>query len=107
VYALADKYDVAPLRTLVVGHLNRICEHVGPVDDFVAFLRVVNTCTADNTLWDILLPKIKINIKTLLKHESFQELVIELPCLTLPLLGMLDYDKFREALLNREKSLYK
>jgi hypothetical protein len=105
VYALADKYDLPPLRSLVAQRLGEVCDPTTEIDEFVALLRVVDACTAERTLWDILLPKVRVNIKLLLKEESFQELVMEMPSLTLPLLGMLDHDKYVEALQRRQKTL--
>jgi len=106
-YALADEYDIAPLHTLFAEQLDYACEPVPFVEDFVAVLRVVDACTADNTLWDILLPKVRANIKLVLQRESFRELVMELPCLTLPLLSMLDHDESVKALKRKQENLSK
>ena len=105
VYALADKYDLQDLRTLVVERLNHICEPTDNVDEFIAVLRVTDACTAEKRLWNILLPKVRANITLLLEDETFQELVMEVPSLTIPLLGMLDHDKYVEALQRRQKAL--
>lgn len=98
VWAIADKYDVAPLRTLVVEHIDRSCNPAKDVDDFVAALRVTDACTAGNAIWDVLLPKAKTNISLLLQDKAFHELVMEVPTFTLPLLGYLDEAKWAEVL---------
>lgn len=89
VYAIADKYDVSELRTLVVERLKNVCEPAEDPDDFVAVLRVTDACTADKAVWNVLLPKAKANIALLLKNESFRELVSEIPTLALSLLDLL------------------
>lgn len=98
VYAIADKYDVAPLRTLVVNRLNKACDPTQDVDDFIAALRVTDACTAGATIWDVLLPKAKTNISLLLESKAFRELVMEIPTLTLSLLGFLDEAKWAQVL---------
>jgi hypothetical protein len=105
VYAAADKYDVPPLRRLIVQRLEELCDPVEDLDDFVAVLRVTDACTADRALWDILLPKAKTNITQLLQDESFRELAMELPSLTLPLLGMLDQNECVKVLGRRKTAL--
>lgn len=106
VYALADKYDVPPLRSLVVRRLHELCNPVTDIDQFIAVLRVVDACTAENTLWDIMVPKVSDNIALLLKDQSFQELVMECPRLTLSVLGMLDELERVRALKNRHNALH-
>lgn len=76
VYALADKYDLPPLRSLVVRRLHELCNPTTDIDQFIAVLRVVDACTAEDTLWDILVPKVSDHIGLLLKDQSFQELVM-------------------------------
>lgn len=107
VYAIADKYNVKPLRRLILHRLDELCNPATDLDDFVAVLRVTDACTADGTLWDILLPKVRANITLLLRDEAFQELVMELPSLTLPLLGMLDHHVCMKVLGRRDKTLKK
>lgn len=105
VYAIADKYDVPPLRSLATQRLDEACKPVQDTDDFVAVLRVVDACTAESTIWDILLPKVKANITHLLKDEGFKELVMELPALTLPMLGLLDMKTWEKACARKRKRL--
>jgi hypothetical protein len=107
VYAIADKYDVPPLRLLVLQRLDNICDPTTNIEGFIALLRVADACTAERSLWDILLPKVLDNITLLLQHESFQDLVVELPSLTLQLLGMLHYSKYVEAFSRRRETLNK
>lgn len=105
VYAAADKYDVPPLRRLIVHRMEELCDPVEDLDDFVAVLRVTDACTANRALWDILLPKAKTNITQLLQDESFRWLAMELLSLTLPLLGMLDQNECMKVLGRRKKAL--
>lgn len=93
VYALADRYDVAPLCSLVVQRLNIVCNPAQDEDDFVAVLRVTHACTSGNTLWNILLPKAKSNMSLLLKNESFRELLPEIPTIALSLLDLSERKK--------------
>ena len=107
-YAIADKYDVPPLKEIVLQRLDDICDPTTNVDAFVALLRVVaDACTAKSAVWDILVPKVLDNITLLLPHESFQDVVVELPSLTLQLLGMLQFSKYAEAFDRRRKTLGK
>jgi hypothetical protein len=89
VYALADKYDVPPLRGLVVRRLKLFCDPTINIEEFVAVMRVTDACTAENTIWDVLLPLAKSNIGLLLANESFRELVVEIPTIALSLLDVL------------------
>jgi speckle-type POZ protein len=98
VYALADKYDLPPLRSLVAQRLDDVCDPTTSIDEFVAVLRVVDACTAERTLWDIMVPNVSTNLALLLKDQSFEELVMECPSLTLPLLGMLNAQLQESAL---------
>jgi len=84
---MADKYDVPRLRALVVSRLDTVCDPRKDEIDFVEALRVVDGCTANNTIWDILLPKAKANLQTLLKNEIFKEVVKEQSALTFQLLS--------------------
>jgi hypothetical protein len=88
-YAIADKYDVASLRELIVAQLKVLCDPAKRPYEFVTAMRVTNVCTADNTLWDVLLPKAKSNIGLLLANETFRELVVDMPTLALCLLDLL------------------
>lgn len=106
-YAIADKYDVSGLQQLVAQRLDDTSNPAKNVDEFVALLRVADACTAESTVWDILLPKVLDNITLLLQHESFQEFVTESPGLTLRLLGMLQFSKYAEAFSRRQKALNK
>jgi hypothetical protein len=83
---MADKYDVPRLRALVVSRLDTVCDLRKDEIDFIEALRVVDGCTANNTIWDILLPKAKANLQTLLKNEMFKEVIKEQSALTFQLL---------------------
>lgn len=105
VYAIADKYDVPPLRLLVVQRLHDLCDPTKNIDDFIAVLRVTDACTAESTLWDFMLPKVMSNMTLLLQDESFRELAMEMPSLTLPLLATMDPHKYVDVLERRNKAL--
>lgn len=87
VYAIADKYDVPRLRTLVVERLATACDPRKDECDFIEALRVVDGCTAENTIWNLLVLKAKANLQTLLKNEVFKELIKEQSALTFQLLN--------------------
>lgn len=86
VYAIADKYNVPPLRSLVTTRLGAICDPKKDENDFIEALRVVDECTADNTIWDILIPKLKANLPVLLESPFFQKVVTEQPIMNLQIL---------------------
>ena len=79
---MADKYDVPRLRTLVVERLSLACDPRKNESDFIEALRVVDGCTAEDTIWDILIPKVKANLQTLLKNEVFKDFIREQSALT-------------------------
>ena len=83
---MADKYDVPRLRTLVVERLSLACDPRKNESDFIEALRVVDGCTAEDTIWDILKPKVKANLQTLLKNEVFKDVIREQSALTIQLL---------------------
>lgn len=68
-YAIADKYDVAGARTeaarlakLLMDDLDeRIWVGVAEVrsEDMIALVRLVAESTSDDTLWDVVLPKVE------------------------------------------------
>lgn len=87
-YAVADKYDVPRLRQLILEHLNKTC-HPSNVADFVDALHVVDGYTSNNAVWDVLIPKIKANLKTLLGDETFRDVIIKQPVMTFQLLESL------------------
>lgn len=91
-YAVADKYDVPPLRSLILERLDAICDPLEHETDFIDALRVVDDCTADDVIWEILLPKLKTNLQTLLKNQTFREVVTEQSAMTLQLLDSLAPD---------------
>ncbi|KAK4893938.1 hypothetical protein LTR27_007744 [Elasticomyces elasticus] len=87
IYAIADKYDVPGLRDLAAAKLTRILVPVQySVKLFCAALIAIDEYTADNTLWDIVVPKILTNISWLVNCEEFFELVQEMPVLNKVLL---------------------
>jgi hypothetical protein len=57
VYAIADKYDVPPLRSLVVQRLDETCDPLEDMDNFIAALRIIDSHTAEDTVWKVFLPK--------------------------------------------------
>lgn len=64
-----------------------MCDPCKDETDFIEALRVVDECTAENTIWDLLVPRVKANLQTLLKNEAFKEVVKEQSALTFQLLG--------------------
>jgi hypothetical protein len=57
VYAIADKYDVPPLRSLVVQRLDETCDPLEDMDNFIAALRIIDSHTAEDTVWKVFLLK--------------------------------------------------
>ena len=84
-YAVADKYDVPRLRSLILERLDATCN---PEQEaaFIDAILVVDEYTSNNAVWDILLPKIRANLQTLLKNEAFRDVVMSQPAMTLQLL---------------------
>lgn len=84
---MADRYGLAPLRSLVVQRLAETCNPLEDEIDFIEALRVIDECTAaDDTIWDLLLPRVKANMQALLKNEIFKQVVSEQSALNLRLL---------------------
>lgn len=77
VYALADKYDVPPLRAMAAQKLQNVADPNRSLDDFVAAIRSIEeSCNPkDTTLWDIVMPTIIGNIEWLADDEKFFALV--------------------------------
>ncbi|TKA73843.1 hypothetical protein B0A55_07618 [Friedmanniomyces simplex] len=87
VYALADKYDVPALRSLAVAQLTRLLDPKREnLEGFLAAIRAIDECTADNTLWEIVIPRIVGNMAWLVEEEGFFALVQEMPGLNRKLL---------------------
>lgn len=86
VYAIADKYDVPPLRSLVTERLDSMCDPAEDENDFIEALRAVDEHTSDNTIWNILIPKLKASLPVLLENHFFEEVVMEQPAMNLQLL---------------------
>ncbi|KAF2207076.1 hypothetical protein CERZMDRAFT_102774 [Cercospora zeae-maydis SCOH1-5] len=89
VYALADKYHIEPLRAQAA---KRLKETIDPrnVDTFIETVHAVDENTADQVLWDIVIPVIKSNVGQLLKHEQFRDMLHGMKDLLFRLLSMLD-----------------
>jgi hypothetical protein len=106
VYAIADKYDVPPLRTLAKQRLWRTFNPQVALEnhaDFIDTIRAVDECTphrlgleGGGELWGVMLPVMKTNMGILLQDEAFKQLLLELPDLNFRLLAMLDAAPIRE-----------
>ncbi|CAK1365323.1 hypothetical protein CB0940_08910 [Cercospora beticola] len=89
VYAAADMYDIEPLRTQAA---KRMKDTIDPndIDTLIETIRAVDENTADQVLWDIVIPVIKSNMGRLLQNEQFREMLHEMKELNFRLLAMLD-----------------
>ncbi|KAK5113317.1 hypothetical protein LTR85_010934 [Meristemomyces frigidus] len=89
VYAIADKYDVSPLRAMAAQKLTSVADP-GPegLENFIAAIYAIDECCnpKDATLWNIVSPKIVANIDALADDERFFALIQELPALNKALL---------------------
>lgn len=90
VYAAADKYNVPALRDLVLGKLSIRCDPVTNAKDFISALEVIGEATANDAIWDALLPKARKHLTTLLQEQDFQKLVADQPSFALKLLEAVD-----------------
>lgn len=101
-YAIADKYDIAficdatVLRWLDDDTFNYMFDARKPheeetkdVQRYVELLCFVETSTIDNSLVDHMMSSVETYLSTLMRHESFQLLLSELPDLNVRLLGQL------------------
>jgi hypothetical protein len=92
VYAIADKYDVPPLRELVVQRLDEFCHPLDDMDDFIAALRIVDGHTAEDTLWEVFLPKMHEDLEILVQDCKFREVLVEQPTVAIRLLAHIAAD---------------
>ncbi|KAK4553118.1 hypothetical protein LTR86_009845 [Recurvomyces mirabilis] len=59
IYATADKHNVPPLRDLAATKLKiTFVPTMGKIPAVIATIRLVERSTAEETLWDIIIPKI-------------------------------------------------
>lgn len=77
VYAIADKYMVPKLRSIALKNLTDTCDPAKDADDFIDALKVVDECTADDSIWNILLPRAKTHMQALLAKEYFMDTIME------------------------------
>ncbi|KAL1583206.1 hypothetical protein WHR41_07960 [Cladosporium halotolerans] len=103
VYAAADKYNVPALRDLVLGKLSIRCDPVTNAKDFISALEVIGEATANDAIWDALLPKAKRHLTALLQEQDFQKLVADQPSFALKLLEAVDPN----AKLDRDLETYR
>lgn len=100
-YAIADKYDVQPLRKLAEDRFRKIYNpsvYVPDVDALIATIHAVDENTAHEIssgggLWAILLPTLKAKMSLLLGFEAFRELLLDMPDLNFCMLGMVAQNK--------------
>ncbi|KAI7233407.1 hypothetical protein KC343_g7734 [Hortaea werneckii] len=99
-YAIADKYNVEPLRDMAAQRLRKTID-VRAVPAFVEAVRMVDELTppTDKTLWKIVLPLMTGNITFLLGDQDFRDLLQDMPQLMYELLAHLDsgYSERSEA----------
>ncbi|KAI6843921.1 hypothetical protein KC340_g412 [Hortaea werneckii] len=90
-YAIADKYNVEPLRDMAAQRLRKTIE-VHAVPAFVEAIRMVDELTppSDKTLWKIVVPFMTGNITFLLGQQDFRDLLQDMPQLMYELLAHLD-----------------
>ncbi|RMY54279.1 hypothetical protein D0865_04810 [Hortaea werneckii] len=90
-YAIADKYNVEPLRDMAAQRLRKTVD-VYAVPTFVEAIRMVDELTppSDKTLWKIVLPLMTGNITFLLGDRDFKDLLQDMPQLMYELLAHLD-----------------
>lgn len=69
--------------------LAETCDPVRDQKDFVEALRAVDNLTAENTIWEVLLPKVKDNLQMMLGNEAFEELILGQPALALRIFGFI------------------
>jgi hypothetical protein len=91
VYAMADKYDVEPLKDLAIQQLRAAFGPLNIVRETAALietLRAIHECTAptDTKLWEIVYPKLIANINALTENEDFFALLQDMPVLMKKLL---------------------
>ncbi|KAK4545961.1 hypothetical protein LTR36_002525 [Oleoguttula mirabilis] len=89
IYAIADKYDVPPLRDLAAQKLRSVCQPATNLDDYISAIQTADELTnpKDTTLWEILIPKMIENIGVLLADPRSREVITE--TLNVSLLGHL------------------
>ncbi|KAI7371248.1 hypothetical protein KC354_g724 [Hortaea werneckii] len=90
-YAIADKYNVEPLRDMAAQRLRKTID-VHAVPAFVEAVRMIDELTppSDKTLWKIVLPHMTGNITFLLGQQDFRDLLQDMPQLMYELLAHLD-----------------
>ncbi|KAI7377364.1 hypothetical protein KC336_g19571 [Hortaea werneckii] len=90
-YAIADKYNVEPLRDMAAQRLRKTID-VHAVPAFVEAVRMIDELTppSDKTLWKIVLPLMTGNITFLLGQQDFRDLLQDMPQLMYELLAHLD-----------------
>ncbi|KAM3417088.1 hypothetical protein BST61_g8664 [Cercospora zeina] len=89
VYGLADKYDIEPLRAQAAKQLKEVL-NPKDVGTFIETVHAIDENTADQVLWDIVIPVIKSNMGQLLQHQQFRNMLHEMKDLNFRLLSMLD-----------------
>ncbi|KAK4625353.1 hypothetical protein CLAFUW4_06474 [Fulvia fulva] len=77
VYQLADKYLVPPLYQLAASRFKQACDPKGNTETFIDAIDAVleSTAPGDDTLWNIVFPMIKQNMRLLTKNASFVDLL--------------------------------
>ncbi|KAK5706182.1 hypothetical protein LTR97_001169 [Elasticomyces elasticus] len=88
-YAIADKYDVPGLQLLATYRLAEIVNFESHELHFaISAVRTISECTteSDSTLWDVVVPKVRKQLRWLAGDDSFLKLLREVPELNKKLL---------------------
>lgn len=86
IYIIADKYNAPALRSRAAQQLWMQCHPVDNAHGFVGALRIVNECMPDDRIWKMLMPRIRKNIKMLLRNDAFKEWLLDEPDTNMQLL---------------------
>lgn len=90
-YAIADKYNVLAVQMDAASKFAATCDPKTNETDFIQAIYTVDEYTSsyDAKLWEILMPKIKSNLLSLLAVKEFKDLLQEKPELNIRLLEVL------------------
>ena len=89
VYAIADKYGIKELQDLAAAKFKGKFIVKDNIEELTNAIALVNDMTnpADPTLWNILLPVVRDNIRTLLEDDTFKDFIFEMKDFTIKLLS--------------------
>jgi hypothetical protein len=67
--------------------LDETCHPLEDMDDFIAALRIVDSHTAEDTVWNIFLPKMEEDLEILVQDCKFRGVLVEQPTVAIRLLA--------------------